>query len=123
MDCVFPTLVKLMVLSSDIVVQDWCFVLALVNLSRVAPVDAVILAWTAHLDHVHHVLGVGVLGLTQVQLFEFLPHRRVLVLGLNVAERAQRLLCDAVFLCMREALVHFNLSQSFLFLQTKFYII
>ena len=85
--------------------------------------DAIILTRTSHLDHIHNVLGVRVFLLPQIQHFEFLPHRRVVTLSLNGPERAQRLLGTAVFFRVREALVHFNLSKSFLFLESKFDVI
>ena len=47
---------------------------------------AIVLAWATHLNHVHDVLGVRILMLAQIQHFEFLPHWRVVPLGLNIAE-------------------------------------
>jgi len=46
-----------------------------------------------------------------------------MTLSLNGAERAQRLLGTAVFFRVREALVHLDLSKSFLFLQAEFDVI
>jgi len=116
---VFPALIKLKIFAPDVVVQDGCLVLALEDFARVTSMDAVILTWTSHFDHIHNVLSVRVFLLPQIEHFEFLPHRRVVTLALDGAERAQRLLGTAVFFRVRKALVHFDLSKSFLFLESK----
>ena len=73
-DRVLPALVELRVLASHIVVQDWRLIHCLERTARMLPMNVVIAARTAHLDHIHDVLGVGVLLLPQIEHFKFLPH-------------------------------------------------
>lgn len=122
-DRVFPALVELRVLASHIVMQDWRVNHCLERAPRVLSMHIIIAAWAAHLDHIHNVLGVGVLLLSQVEHFKFLPHWRVVPCCLNIAERAQRLLRLAIFLGMCEALVLLDLGEPCFFFHTEFYIV
>ena len=66
----------------------------------------IVKAGTVNSTSIHTVGSIWVLLLLKSQLFEFLAHRRVVTLSLNVVERSQRLLWFASFYGMREALVH-----------------
>jgi len=82
-------------------------------------VMVVVFTRATHLDHVHDVLGVGILLLPQVQHFEFLPDGWVVPCPMNSAERAKRLFRLAAFLSVSKALVLLYVSKSLLFFQTE----
>ncbi len=84
MDGVLPALVELCIISTHTVVQNWSLLDCLECLSRPFPVFK-ILRRTAHCNHIHNVLCVGILCLSQVQCFEFLPHWRVVTLCIDLA--------------------------------------
>ena len=119
---VFPALIKLGVFATDVVVQHRGHCHRLDHFARHLPV-VVVLRLHAHRHIVHHVLRVGVLLLPQIEHFEFLPHRRLVGIFLNCAERAQRLLDPAALLQVSKALVLFNLSYSLFLFDTKLNIV
>ena len=85
--------------------------------------NVVVTTWAAHLDHIHHVLRIGVLLLPQVEHFEFLPDWRFMASRLNIAERAERLLGLTVLFRVGEALVLFDLCESLLLFETEFNVV
>ena len=119
MDGVLPVLVEVGVLASYIIVHYGRVPNRLKKLALVGIMVRFILGGTTHPLHVHDVLRVRILMLPQFQHFEFLPHRRIVLLVINNAERAQRLFRHTVFLGVREALVVFNLGESLLFFETE----
>jgi len=118
-DGVFPTLVKLAVLASDAVVKHWRSLDGFEDFAGLLTVRVLVVRVDPHVHHVHHVLRVRVLLLPQIQLFKFLADRRCVSVGLNCAERPQRLFDRAILFRMSEALVLLNLRESLLFFKAE----
>ena len=123
MNSVFPALIELRILTPHVVVEYWRLFNWFQSATWMLPMHIFISTRAAHLDHINHVLCVGIFLLPQVEHFEFLPHRWIGSSRLNIAERAQGLLRLTVFFRVREALVLFDLSESGLFFHAKFDVI
>ena len=123
MNRVLPAVIEVWILTAHAVVKNWRLVDRLEHLTRLATMHIIVLTWVAHLDHIHHVLSIRVLLLPQIEQFEFLTHWRLVSIAGNVAVRAQRLFCNAIFFRMCEALVLLNLCQPLFFFHTEFDVI
>ena len=71
---ILPTLIELRVLTPNGVVQHGRLLDCLKSAPRMLPMNILVSTRAAHLDHIHDILRVWVLLLTQVEHFEFLAH-------------------------------------------------
>jgi len=74
MDRALPALIELRILSSHVITQNRRLLYRLEHLARVAMMISIVTARASHLNHIHYVLGVWILLLSEVEQFEFLPH-------------------------------------------------